>query len=301
MDITLINQILNTKTIRVLSVSEHSKASEKSVEVTYTLSDGSIWEGLIPYFYRRTGLFLQTEQEVADYLLKIAPYFEKETARLWIAKELLFWKTEMSGKEVTKPFFEAMQSLEWTSNFPANDNPQRRIQDIKELGYTIASKNIGQKMQRLLLPIPRGANTGYEVFSATFKKRILKTLSEINVYELSSANKSGLLADHKFPEIRWDEHTKVSNNEDMAEDTICAKFQLLDNQRNQQKREVCRRCFQTDERGILFGIHFFYAGAHRWDEKIPRVGKDAEQGCIGCGWYDIAAWRNALQEKLDNL
>jgi hypothetical protein len=42
MNITIINQILDTKTITVVSVLEHSKASEKYIEVVYTLSDGSI-------------------------------------------------------------------------------------------------------------------------------------------------------------------------------------------------------------------------------------------------------------------
>lgn len=26
---------------------------------------------------------------------------------------------------------------------------------------------------------------------------------------------------------------------------------------------------------------------------------EAEEGCVGCGWYDFAAWRNALNEKLN--
>ena len=77
-------------------------------------------------------------------------------------------------------------------------------------------------------------------------------------------------------------------------DEIKAKFQLLTNQRNQQKREVCRNCYQTGKRGILFGIPFFYKGNENWDNNIPRTGKSAEKGCIGCGWYDIERWRNEL-------
>ncbi|WP_345991940.1 hypothetical protein AAEU33_08125 [Chryseobacterium sp. Chry.R1] len=184
--------------------------------------------------------------------------------------------------------------MQWTSAFPPNDNPQRRIQDIKEKGYTIASKRNGRKAERLLLPIPRGISMGYEVFSKKFRDKALKTLKSTNIYELSSANKHGLLPDHKFPEIRWDEETRKENPDEMPEDEIMQKFQLLDNQRNQQKREVCRQCFQSNKRGTLFGIKYFYKGSEDWDPKIPKIGKEAEKGCVGCGWYDIQKWRESL-------
>lgn len=80
----------------------------------------------------------------------------------------------------------------------------------------------------------------------------------------------------------------------MSDEEIRAKFQLMTNQRNQQKREVCRTCFQTGKRGVIFGIPYFYAGGPEWDERIPQKGKAAEEGCIGCPWYDIELWRQEL-------
>ena len=204
----------------------------------------------------------------------------------------------MKNSDVTIHFFNELIKMKWTSSFPQNDNPQRRIQDIKEKGYTIASRRNGRKAERLLLPIPRGAETGYEFFSLKFRKKAIQTLKEVNVYELSSANKHGLLPDHKFPEIRWDKETRAENPEEMSEKEIKAKFQLLDNQRNQQKREVCRKCFQTNERGRLFGLNFFYLGTEKWNTKIPKIGKGAENGCIGCGWYDIEKWRESLNKLI---
>ena len=189
--------------------------------------------------------------------------------------------------------------MKWTSDFPPNDNPQRRIQDIKELGYTIASRRIGKKMERLLLPIPRGLQTGYETFSKEFRIKALKALNHINAYELSTANKAGLLPDHKFPEIRWDVETRVENPETMSNMEINDKFQLLDNQRNQQKREICRSCFQTGKRGIIFGIKYFYEGDENWNKDVPKIGKEAENGCIGCAWYDMATWRKSLNNRLN--
>ena len=34
------------------------------------------------------------------------------------------------------------------------------------------------------------------------------------------------------------------------------------------------------------------------DKGIPKRGKVAERGCIGCGWYDIEEWRNKLSKTL---
>jgi hypothetical protein len=65
-----------------------------------------------------------------------------------------------------------------------------------------------------------------------------------------------------------------------------------------QKREVCRTCYQTDIRGFPFGIKFYYQGDETWDKNIPKKGKDAENGCHGCGWYDLEIWRNAINKKL---
>ena len=129
---------------------------------------------------------------------------------------------------------------------------------------------------------------------------MLQWNQSINVYECSKANKHGLLPDHKFPEIRWDEETRAENPEGMPESEIKEKFQLVDNQRNQQKREVCRKCFQTGKRGKLYGINFYYSGNENWDNEIPKIGKEAEKGCIGCGWYDIQKWRECLNELIEN-
>ena len=35
------------------------------------------------------------------------------------------------------------------------------------------------------------------------------------------------------------------------------------------------------------------------ERKFPKTGKDAEQGCLGCPWYDIQAWREALNSILN--
>jgi hypothetical protein len=283
--------------ISVSKLEEHAKASEAYIYVRfYDSYEDSEWIGPIPYQYRRTATFLETEEDIATYLIELKPYFKRGAIDAWIQAELEHWNENMGNKAVTKPFFEALASLNWVRDLPQNRNPARRLQDIKELGYSIATSNFDRAYQYRLIPIPRGLKTGYETFSPKFKQRALKVLKWINVYDFSQANKAGLLPDHKFPEIRWDADTPAENPEDMLEDEIRDKFQLLDNQRNLQKREVCRKCFQTGKRGVLFGVNYFYEGDINWPTNVPKIGKSAEKGCIGCGWYDIGKWRDELNK-----
>lgn len=139
---------------------------------------------------------------------------------------------------------------------------------------------------------------GYETFSPQFKARVIRLLKERNAFEARVTAKKALIPDHKFSEVRWDEETKAENSMDMEDDEIIEKFQLLDNQRNQQKREICRKCFQDGVRGTIYGIEFFYEGDKNWNSNIPTVGKAAEKGCIGCPWYDIEKWRKKLNDRL---
>ena len=304
MDLKLLNSLLDNSRITALKFRDHTKASEKYVDVKIIGDDGSIWNVSIPYYYRRTAVFLENEHEIAEYLSKIIDYFTESKIDLWCTEQKYLWEKEFSSKNVTKPFFDKLLNLEWNSvkhDFPPNPNWARRIQDIKELGYTLSTDTkrlVKGKNENdthlLLLPFPRGALSGYEMFSSEFKKKILKLLNSSNCYELSSANKSGLIPDHKFPEIRWDHDTKQEEHQNISDDEIKNKYQLIDNQRNQQKREVCRKCTQTDKRGILFGINFFYEGDEIWSKNIPKIGKEAEKGCVGCGWYDIDKWRKEL-------
>ena len=301
MNVDEINQKLEGAGIRVVRTYDHTKASEAYVEIEIIESHNrTVWEGAVPYQYRRTGLWLNTEQEVSDYLRRIRRYFAPDAIKAWVERERRYWDENFKRANVTTPIFHQLLTMGWihTRQFPVNPNLQRRIQDIKDKGYTVASKPDGRSYQRKLLPLPRQSARAYETISNELRARILDVLNAENAYELTTANQVGLIPDHKFPEIRWDAETPQDNQDDMAEDEIVAKFQLLDNQRNEQKREVCRHCFQTGQRGKLFGIDFFYAGDDRWDGNIPQTGAAAEPGCVGCGWYDISAWRAALNNQI---
>ena len=298
MNIEIINKALQGHNITVSEIIDNNKASEKYVRTRFVQEDGFAWNTVVPFYIRRSGLFIETEQEIAEYLISIKPYFKKKEMAAWKKRERTKWLA--NNADVTKEFFFVLLSFKEETEFPINDNPARRIQDIKEAGYTLASipNAIGRKTSRILLPIPLNTAMGYETFTSQFKARVIRLLGGINAYEAKPTTAKGLIPDHKFSEVRWDEDTKGENPMTMTDDEIIQKFQLLDNQRNQQKREVCRKCFQDGKRGVIYGIPFFYEGGEIWDSTIPTTGKAAEKGCEGCAWYDIEMWRKKLIERL---
>ena len=286
---------------------QHSKASEEYLHVRFTYESGT-WDGWVPVEYRRTGVSIETQDELIEHLNVVYEQMKPVHRAAWMMKQELFWAEKFKA-QTTKAFFDCLIKGGWQCvecTLPKNPNWARRIQDLKEFGYTIATDTKrycpnckANKTHLILLPIERGGvgGNGYETWSLALRKRIIKVLGSVDVYE--NVMSPHCLPDHKFSEIRWDEGTKAENLDSMTDDEIRSKFQLLTNQRNQQKREVCRTCFHTGKRGYPFGIKYFYAGSEDWDPSIPARGKAAERGCIGCGWYDMAEWRRRVLIKLE--
>lgn len=297
--------------IEILSKHDHLKASESYVHVRFNYPEGSNYDIWVPIVYRRTNTNIDFDDKpgLNKYLEKAYNSLLPDQLRSWREEQKVFWETKKA--DVTKAFFDVLSAdIKWhciACDFPKNPNWARRVQDLKELGYTIAtdtnrycSKCGTNKTHLVLIPLPRlsveETGNGYETFSPKLRKRIISLLDNYDAYEGKHAQH--LLPDHKFSEIRWDSDTKSVNPDDMSEDEIKAKFQLLTNQRNQQKREVCRNCYQTNQRGKLFGINYYSVGTEYWDPKIPKKGKAAEVGCRGCPWYDIEEWRVAINRLL---
>lgn len=286
----------------------HSKASEEYIHVKFTYPN-YVWDGWVPVEYRRTGVSIKTSDELIEHLNTVYEQMNPTKYNDWMKKQQKFWTEEKSGAATTKAFFDSLAKGGWQCvecTLPKNPNWARRIQDLKEFGYTLATDTKrycptcnANKTHLIMLPIDRGGvdGNGYETWSPALRKRIIKLLGSVDVYE--NVTSAHCLPDHKFSEIRWDEATKSENPDTMADDEIRQKFQLLTNQRNQQKREVCRTCFQTGKRGTIYGMKYYYAGTEDWDPSIPTKGKGAERGCVGCPWYDIAEWRRQVLKKLE--
>lgn len=310
MDLADIRAGINQAGITLVAAREHAKATEKYIDVVFAYPGQGDWEGAIPYWYRRTGLFLETSAEIAAHIEKAYAALEPNTRREWVARERRRWNSEYRNKTVTKPFFDRLLNLRWNftdSDLPENSNPQRRIQDIKDKGYTIAtrqrhnpnSRQTDRKVstQFILLPLARESAAGYESISPQLRRRIIRVLGNYDAYE-GKVRTSGLLPDHKFPEISWDASVPQDNPDDMSEEEIRAKFQLLDNQRNIEKMNACRQVFQTGQLGTIFGIDYYINGDGDWPESIPLTGKESEEGWKLCPWYDIEAWRQSLNAFL---
>lgn len=286
---------------------KHSKASEEYIHVTFSYPT-STWDGWVPVEYRRTGVSIKTPDELIEHLNTIYEQMQPHKYEEWLKKQEKFWAEEKPRAATTKAFFDVLAKGGWhcvECSLPKNQNFARRIQDLKEFGYTLATDTKkycptckASKTHLIMLPIDRGGvkGNGYETWSPALRKRIINVLGSIDVYEHTTS--PHCLPDHKFSEIRWDENTKAENPDTMTDNEIRQKFQLLTNQRNQQKREVCRTCFQSGKRGTIYGINYFYVGTEDWDSTIPIKGKEAERGCIGCPWYDIAEWRKQVMKKL---
>lgn len=299
--------------IKQIETRFHNKASEKYVDVNFSYADDISYLTSVPISYRRTGTEIP-DDELDTYLQKVYEEVNPINWNNWRSEQCNFWSENKPNALTTKSFFDVLsQRFDWcctTCTLPPNPNFARRIQDIKEFGYTLAtninkfcSKCNKNTNQIILLPIKRGGITGYEIWSPQLRAHIVEVLASFDAYEAKVTRKEGLLPDHHFPEIRWDADTKRDSSEleSISDDEIRRDFQLISNQRNQQKREVCRNCFQTGNRGVIYGISFFYSGTTTWDEKIKKTGKEAEKGCVGCGWYDINQWRLKLNEFINSI
>jgi len=286
--------------ISVVGFFFHRKASEKYVVTTYR-EEGFSKEWLIPYLYRRTDTFVDTLNDLATLL--------RTTKSKLTFRSIESYKKRMrgqivrlfgSGAKVTIPIFERLLNNcgEWVLNKDFdNENPQRRIQDIKETGFTLATKfGKGRATYHMLLPFDPVKAATYETIPTNVRKQIFKVHRGINAFTGDPASIS-CLPDHKFPEIRWDKETPDSND-NLTPQRMLEKFQIVPEHINQMKREVCRKCFQTGKRGKLNGINYFYHGNEDWDVAIARKGKMAEKGCVGCFWYDMLAWRKSLHKTL---
>lgn len=270
--------------------------------MTFAYEGQQPWHLAFPIKCRRAGLELDGDDEIEAYVSEMYESLDPKNLDVWKAEAADFWKSSKSN--VTKPIFDKMaEKFDWLvyGELPKSSNPARRLQDLKEAGFTIGTrKRAGTRdLEFMLVPRPLGSKTGYEYWSGALRNRIVKVLRSYDAFEGKPGNPKHLLPDHKFPEIRWDRDTKRENLDHLTDVEIASDFQLITNQRNQQKREVCRRCLATNERGSPFGISYYYEGGKAWPVGVPRTGKDAERGCVGCGWYDLIKWRASLQKRAD--
>ncbi len=131
--------------------------------------------------------------------------------------------------------------------------------------------------------------------SPKLQKQILKCCKYRDVIDQTKKHPKDFTIDHKLPMIRWPPGYGDIDKSDMTNAQIKQRFQLFKGIHssmsvNLLKSRACERCVRTNKRGTPFGISFFYKGDENWGS----FSKFDERGCHGCGWYDFAKWRNAL-------
>ena len=133
------------------------------------------------------------------------------------------------------------------------------------------------------------------------QKAIFEHYSYTDCIEQRVRQAHELVIDHRFPMERWG-NVEDSNPATMTDAEIEEKFQLLKKDaagnHNLLKSRACERCIKTNKRQYPLGIKFYYEGNEDWPAGCPKEGPEAKKGCIGCGWYNINAWRDALNKEI---
>lgn len=232
-----INILLKETGISTKCLYQNNPACEEYIDTTFKFDDGFCIETMVPYVYRRSGLYLDTVQDIANHLKGLKDYFTKTYINSWCLKQQAALSSDDSIYAVFFRILLGSFCKEITQDkFPQNNNPQKIIQKIKDTGFVVSvmrgkqSEN-GGLTRYWLLHIPQTIGTIYETMSEEFKSYVVEILGSVDVYEGKKG--VGLLPDHKFSEIRWDENTPEENSVEMSAEKVRAKFQMLTTQRNQ--------------------------------------------------------------------
>lgn len=89
------------KNIEIIDRREHSKASERYIDVKFKYGD-KLWEGSVPIEYRRTGINARNEKDEIEILNKIYCKLNPDNYQEWLLNEEKFWE-EKKGN--TRSFF----------------------------------------------------------------------------------------------------------------------------------------------------------------------------------------------------
>lgn len=230
--------------------------------------------------------------EFESYLEKIYENLRPSNVEKWKKRVLETYNNTTKKSELFHNLFKNInERVPISKSLPGNSNPQKPLQYLREDGLCIITERDGTPSYRLIEGI---TTKGFEseTIPPKLKKRVLEVFYNIDAVSGTQMSEKLLIAEHKFPEERWGDR-KSNPDANLTTKEIKEKFQLFTDQFNKVKREACKKCVATGIRQAPFGIDFFYQGTEKWDCSIEK-GQDAEKGCIGCGWYDMAKWKDEL-------
>ena len=267
------------------------------------------WNGGIPIKskYQGTDILLMPE-DIESWALHCYTELDPGKNPLWQDVQRRFWESRQAFD--TQAVFDALNGADSITRWHcrkcgpvprSNPQPAARIKALKQMGYYIATMKLfcaacgGNQFFDLLIRLPRNPANNEKRFaiSVSLQNRIKKVLPLKDACFDSAHTSSELIIDHKFPSSRW-VYGETANETSMPDDEIKHKFQLLTNQTNSQKERYCKRCVLTGKRGDFFGIRWYYEGDEHWH----GASKADEQGCVGCCWYDLEAWKEKFNQFL---
>lgn len=154
----------------------HSKAAEEHLHVRFIYPGKEAWNLAFPIKCRRAGLELDDDAEITQYVEEMYEHLTHDKIENWRLSAQKFW--ENSKSSVTKPIFDKLaENFSWHTygELPKTSNPARRLQDLKEAGFTIGTrKRAGSRdLEFMLVPRPLIGSTGYEYWSGALRTRIV--------------------------------------------------------------------------------------------------------------------------------
>jgi hypothetical protein len=138
--------------------------------------------------------------------------------------------------------------------------------------------------------------------SDELKKRVYEYFNGHDPILDTSLTPVNALVDHRLPMKRWGAWPPPSDLK-MSDNDLVSTFQLLRNSEGQNhnllKSRACESCFKTDIRPPFLGFKYWYDGRGKaWPTDISKTGEEANEGCRGCGWYNVLEWKNEVNKKL---
>lgn len=178
--------------------------------------------------------------------------------------------------------------------------PAKAIQIIRQHGFNIENKTMycnvckDKTVHRRLTSLEPVKDSFVRLkLSNKLRQRILKLYNNTEAITMREMPPNLLEVDHRFPQVRWSKDEVY--NENMTDEEIKKKFQLLTREHNLWKSRFCEKCKETNERGTFIGIDYFATGEKFWDKSLSP---NNELGCKGCFWYNPDIWRISLNKKI---
>lgn len=279
------------------------------LEVMFRYKGLSSWNGCVPIRAKYQGININENKiDIFDWVERCYDILDPRNSDAWNREQNRYWDDGNSMD--TRAVFDALNGNRKITSWICRKcgdvqavNPQcgARIKNLKERGYSIATRKImcpncgSKQFHDILIRLERNsANVNVRnTISASLRHRIKTVLPLKDACFDSPQKKSELVIDHKFPSTRWVNGESLNEN-DMTDEEIKQKFQLLTNQTNLQKERYCKKCMSEGVRGDFFGIKWYYEGDETWQ----GVNNADENGCIGCPWYDLEEWKKRFNERL---